>query len=193
MAPDHNDSRGRWSSEVPVLGWLLGPPFNQPVGVIGDDRTFKILKIDFSESELALALIATVVPILLWNILGRLEYYTKFMSRLFFKPIFGVYVSAIFIASLSLTRSALFVQAIRSQPKLDELDSPASQAIGGAIFVCGLVLLIGAYYRLGIRGTYLGDYFGFLMDDMITAFPFNVINNPMYDGSSLIHLGDAIL
>jgi phosphatidylethanolamine N-methyltransferase len=48
-------------------------------------------------------------------------------------------------------------------------------------------------YALGITGTYLGDYFGILMDDMATGFPFNVCSAPMYYGSTMSFLGTAIL
>lgn len=34
-------------------------------------------------------------------------------------------------------------------------------------------------YQLGVTGTFLGDYFGILMEDRVTAFPYNVTNNPM--------------
>ncbi|GMG14015.1 unnamed protein product [[Candida] boidinii] len=45
---------------------------------------------------------------------------------------------------------------------------------------------------LGVTGTYLGDYFGILMDERVTGFPFNVTNNPMYNGSTLCFLGTAL-
>jgi phosphatidylethanolamine N-methyltransferase len=48
-------------------------------------------------------------------------------------------------------------------------------------------------WALGITGTYLGDYFGILMDKMVTGFPFNVCSAPMYYGSTMSFLGTAIL
>lgn len=47
-------------------------------------------------------------------------------------------------------------------------------------------------YALGITGTYLGDYFGILMDEMVTGFPFNICSAPMYYGSTLSFLGSAL-
>lgn len=47
-------------------------------------------------------------------------------------------------------------------------------------------------YALGITGTYLGDYFGILMDEMVTGFPFNVTDAPMYYGSTMSFLGSAL-
>lgn len=46
-------------------------------------------------------------------------------------------------------------------------------------------------WALGVTGTYLGDYFGILMDHMVTGFPFNVTDAPMYWGSLCSFLGTA--
>ncbi len=48
-------------------------------------------------------------------------------------------------------------------------------------------------WALGLTGTYLGDYFGILMDAPVTSFPFNVSSAPMYVGSTLNFLGTALL
>ena len=47
-------------------------------------------------------------------------------------------------------------------------------------------------WALGVTGTYLGDYFGILMDAPVTSFPFNVTDAPMYHGSTLSFLATAI-
>lgn len=47
-------------------------------------------------------------------------------------------------------------------------------------------------YALGVTGTYLGDYFGILMDAKVTGFPFNVSEAPMYHGSTLSFLATAL-
>lgn len=39
----------------------------------------------------------------------------------------------------------------------------------------------------------MGDYFGILMDDIVTGFPFNVTEAPMYWGSTCSFFGTAIL
>lgn len=48
-------------------------------------------------------------------------------------------------------------------------------------------------WALGVTGTYLGDYFGILMDRVVTSFPFNVSEAPMYYGSTMSFLGVAII
>lgn len=57
----------------------------------------------------------------------------------------------------------------------------------------GNVLVLSSTYRLGITGTFLGDYFGILMDGIVTGFPFNVTDAPMYHGSTMSFLGAALV
>lgn len=60
------------------------------------------------------------------------------------------------------------------------------------LIASGNILVLTSMYALGITGTYLGDYFGILMDDIVTGFPFNISSSPMYDGSALSFLGTAL-
>lgn len=53
--------------------------------------------------------------------------------------------------------------------------------------------MVSSMWALGVTGTYLGDYFGILMDDIVTGFPFNVTDAPMYYGSTMSFLGTAVL
>ena len=53
--------------------------------------------------------------------------------------------------------------------------------------------MLSSTYALGITGTYLGDYFGILMDAPVTSFPFNLMGAPMYYGSTMSFLGTALL
>lgn len=41
-------------------------------------------------------------------------------------------------------------------------------------------------------GTFLGDYCGILMDAPVTSFPFNVLDNPMYVGSTMCFVGSSL-
>lgn len=109
--------------------------------------------------------------------------------------------------------------ALRYQPKFDWNDTVVS-IVSTLLIAIGLILVLSSFYRsrsvvsealfslslppflitpsfvwtcrLGITGTFLGDYFGILMKEKVTGFPFNLTSDPMYNGSSLIFLGDAI-
>jgi methylene-fatty-acyl-phospholipid synthase len=67
-----------------------------------------------------------------------------------------------------------------------------TKPIAGALFTSGNVLVLSSMWALGVTGTYLGDYFGILMDEMVTGFPFNVTGSPMYWGSTMSFLGTAL-
>lgn len=179
-------------AEIPVPA-ALDAVAMQVSSVLGAEAVSKVPYIDLSDLALARAIVATVLPPLVWNLIGPFEYYTRLVSKIAVKPIIGVYLSGAIIACLSVYRSALFVVAINSQVRLNEMDTPLLHALGGFLGIFGLSMFLGAYYRLGITGTYLGDYFGMFRDERITAFPFSVLDNPMYDGSSLLHLAEAVL
>ena len=67
-----------------------------------------------------------------------------------------------------------------------------ARAIGYILTAFGTTLVLSSTYQLGIVGTYLGDYFGILLSERVTGFPFNVTDAPMYYGSTLNFLGIAI-
>lgn len=60
------------------------------------------------------------------------------------------------------------------------------------MFLIGNVLVLSSMYALGVTGTYLGDYFGILMDKKVEGFPFNVTSAPMYWGSTCSFVGTAL-
>ena len=55
------------------------------------------------------------------------------------------------------------------QPTSDVLDSiPFIDEISYALFAFGGILVLGSYYRLGIRHTYLGTHFLFVFAVFVT-------------------------
>ena len=73
------------------------------------------------------------------------------------------------------------------------LESSLAQLAAYSLLAMGNTLVLSSMWALGITGTYLGDYFGILMDHVVTSFPFNVCSAPMYYGSTMSFLGTAIL
>ncbi|KAL2119721.1 hypothetical protein VTJ04DRAFT_6682 [Mycothermus thermophilus] len=129
-----------------------------------------------------------------WNIVARREYRTKFLTRLFRgNSQAACYALAVTIFSLGLVRDYLYEQALRDQPSHPALEQPLAKYIAYALLATGNILVISSTWQLGITGTFLGDYFGILMDDIVTGFPFNLMNAPMYYGSTMSFFGGAIL
>lgn len=122
------------------------------------------------------------------------EYKTKVITKLFGgNALYGCYGLAVTIFGLGIFRDVLYERALRDQPTCAPLLEPRFQALAYALLGAGNVLVLSSMWALGVTGTYLGDYFGILMDDMVTGFPFNVCGAPMYYGSTLSFVGSAIL
>lgn len=96
----------------------------------------------------------------------------------------GCYLLAITIFSLGILRDYLYNQALAMQPTNPALQNTPVRALAIVLFIAGNVFVLSSMWMLGVTGTYLGDYFGILMDEMVTGFPFNVLADPMYWGSS---------
>ena len=100
---------------------------------------------------------------------------------------------AITIFSLGIYRDHVYHDALLQQPTFQPLvDSVLVKAAAVATFGLGNIFVLTSMYALGVTGTYLGDYFGILMNERVTGFPFNVNDNPMYNGSTLCFLGTAL-
>ncbi len=140
-----------------------------------------------------------------------LEYHNKTLTKLFNgnsqRACYGL---AATIFGLGLLRDALLVspsqlcsnrpqlslyhqryeRAIRNQPFVNEFHHPY---FAYTLIACGNVLVLSSYYSLGLTGTFLGDYFGILMDEKVEGFPFSITGAPMYWGSTMSFVGTAFL
>lgn len=145
-----------------------------------------------NEKNFKLALFFIVFNPLFWNSVARLEYKTHFITKFAGSAKNGCYLLAVTIFSLGIVRDYFFHQALSNQVTSQLLDSDLVRKAGIALSACGQILVVTSMWQLGVTGTYLGDYFGILMDSIVTAFPFNVSNNPMYHGSTLTFLGTSL-
>lgn len=149
--------------------------------------------VDYDAPYFYSALLFIIFNPLFWNIVARLEYHTHFLTKIAGSPKRGCYFLAATIFSLGIARVLTFEKALRHQEVSPLLDTPKITNIGYAFLIVGQILVISSMYQLGITGTYLGDYFGILMNDRVTAFPFNVSNNPMYQGSTFSFIGTSLI
>lgn len=110
----------------------------------------------------------------------------------FGSPYLGCYALALTIFTLGLLRDHLYHSALSVQPKADFLSYAEVKLVAAVLFAVGGTLVVSSMWALGVTGTYLGDYFGILMDERVEGFPFNVTDNPMYYGSTLSFLATAL-
>lgn len=128
-----------------------------------------------------------------WNTAARSEYHHKTLTRLAGNNAYrGCYALAVTIFSLGIARDFVYERALRAQPTHPALLSPLSQGLAVGLLLSGNTLVLSSMWALGVTGTYLGDYFGILMDEIVTGFPFSVSGSPMYHGSTLSFLGTAL-
>ncbi|EFX01209.1 methylene-fatty-acyl-phospholipid synthase [Grosmannia clavigera kw1407] len=150
--------------------------------------------VDFNQTSLYFSVLAIVFNPTFWNIVARKEYRTHFLTRLFGgRARTACYFLAATIFSLGIVRDLLYERALRHQPTHPLLAAPKVAYGGYALLALGNVLVVSSTWRLGITGTFLGDYFGILLDSMVTGFPFNVTDAPMYYGSTMSFLGSALV
>ncbi|KAG0353435.1 Phosphatidyl-N-methylethanolamine N-methyltransferase [Podila minutissima] len=151
------------------------------------------LSVDWSDYRIIICVACIIFNPTFWNIVARKEYRSKFITRMFNgNGLYGCYALAATIFILGLVRDAVFKWAIDGQPKAQCMEEPLIQAMAYILFGVGNILVLSSMYVLGVTGTYLGDYFGILMEERVTSFPFSVNENPMYNGTVLIFLGTAM-
>lgn len=145
------------------------------------------------DSEFKYAIGAVAFNPIFWNIVARLEYNTHLLTKVAGSPYRGCYALAATIFSLGIYRDSVYHAALLNQPTFQPfLDSTLIKSLAIFTFSFGNVLVLSSMWALGVTGTYLGDYFGILMDRRVEGFPFNIDNNPMYNGSTLCFLGTAL-
>lgn len=128
-----------------------------------------------------------------WNFAARTEYHNKTLTKLAGgNALYGCYGLALTIFSLGIVRDAIYERALRVQPSHPLMEGFVAQGLAVALLASGNTLVLSSMWALGITGTYLGDYFGILMDEIVTGFPFNVTGSPMYWGSTMSFAGTAL-
>lgn len=149
--------------------------------------------VDPTEPRFLVAVIAIIFNPFFWNVVARWEHRTRGLTRLFGGPYVACYCLGILILLLNVYRSHSITVAMKGQPRLELMDRVQVYYAGAALLAVGSLFVISSFLALGFTGTFLGDYFGILMEQKVTGFPFNVLENPMYWGSTANYLGLALM
>jgi methylene-fatty-acyl-phospholipid synthase len=149
--------------------------------------------VDTSKVSLWISICSIAFNPIAWNIVARNEYRNKTITREFGgNAHYGCYCLALMIFSFGILRDSLFNRALKEQPTIPILPAPYATSVPVALFLIGQLFVISSTWALGITGTFLGDYFGILMDDRVEGFPFNVLRDPMYVGSTICFAATAL-
>jgi len=157
------------------------------------EKILDALKFEFSKDTFLTSILLIIGSPLFWNAMGRIEYYYHTLSWLAMGNKYaGCYFLSAMIFIFSRFRDYYYTLAIDNGTSI-ELPVAITNFVGPILIAVGTILVVSSSWRLGIIGTFMGDYFGILMEGgPIKGFPFNVTNHPMYGGSSLIFLGEAL-
>ncbi|KIM89879.1 hypothetical protein PILCRDRAFT_812661 [Piloderma croceum F 1598] len=148
---------------------------------------------DTSKTSLWISVCSIAFNPIAWNIIARNEYRNKTITREFGgNAHYGCYCLAIMIFSFGILRDSLFNRALAEQPTVSMLLEPYATRVPIALFLTGQLFVLSSTWALGITGTFLGDYFGILMDHRVEGFPFNVLRDPMYVGSTMCFAATAL-
>ncbi|KAK1220396.1 Phosphatidyl-N-methylethanolamine N-methyltransferase [Marasmius sp. AFHP31] len=146
--------------------------------------------VDWSERSLYICLASIGASPLVWNIVGRNEYRNKTLTRIV-GPRVGCTLLGVAIFLAGLNRDVQYKIALRDQPQYP-LPYEIQTVVAWIIFGTGNFLVMTSFSALGFYGTYLGDHFGILQKERVTHFPFSVLNDPMYVGSTMCFIGAAL-
>ncbi|XP_067949088.1 phosphatidylethanolamine N-methyltransferase-like [Watersipora subatra] len=155
---------------------------------IGDVATF----VHVSDQSNILSVVFIILTPLLFNLVCTYEYKTKSVSKLFGSAKVACVFCSIFQILCSNTRNYYINEAVDKQPKFETPFNDELMVVGYCIMGVGAMFVVTSFLRLGWFGTWHGDHFGILLSERVTGFPFNVLDDPMYDGAVLIFIGMGI-
>ncbi|KAF8900499.1 phospholipid methyltransferase-domain-containing protein [Gymnopilus junonius] len=149
--------------------------------------------VDVNRTSLLISLFAIAFNPTAWNIVARNEYRNRTITRIFGgNARYGTYFLAVLIFSFGILRDSLYHRAVLEQPQQPILPKEYAIIVPAILFFFGQLFVITSTWALGITGTFLGDYFGILMDHRVEGFPFNVLRDPMYVGSTMCFAATAL-
>jgi phosphatidylethanolamine/phosphatidyl-N-methylethanolamine N-methyltransferase len=150
--------------------------------------------VEANRKSLLHAVAVTIFAPIYWNGVSRLEYRTLMLTKVFGgSRTAALYVFAASILALSGYREQCFFRVAVNGGRAKLLEAvPGIEVMATCLVVFGTVLSMSGFVQLGVKGTYMGEAFGFFCPCLITSLPFNAFQDPMYLGSSLMHLGWAL-
>jgi phosphatidylethanolamine N-methyltransferase len=150
--------------------------------------------IDFTESNFQLAILYSFLCFILWILIPHLEFKYKFLSRFTngdqekacdFLSYFLIYTGTMRNHAINemINKNKVIGYGIYEIPL---------QIIAYSLITFGSTLVVFSFYRLGLRGMYFGDHFGFLLKEKIISFPYNHFPNAQYVGTTWLLIGFSI-
>jgi phosphatidylethanolamine N-methyltransferase len=151
--------------------------------------------IDYENKNFRLVIYLTTVNLILHGILPTLQYKYKLISKFTGDDLgraadFLAYI----LIHIGTFRNYAFAEAVYTGKRLElGIFNYVSTLLGFIIFSIGALLVFSCFKKLGLRGMYFGDHFGFRMKKLVTSFPYNYVDNPQYLGNILVYFGVSVI
>ncbi|KAJ3277116.1 Serine/threonine-protein phosphatase pp1 [Terramyces sp. JEL0728] len=141
--------------------------------------------------QIIVAAVSIILHVANYNATAQIEHATRIFTKALGK--YAVYYYAVYLVASALIRDH-FIQAavIADQGSFAFASLPVMQAIGWALGAIGVIMNLWTLKALGIKGMYNGDSFGFLMDAPVTDGPYKYMQEPQYNGTTIVLIGTAV-
>jgi len=150
---------------------------------------------EFTEIDSLLTAFMIFLCPVTWNVVSRLEFNTRIFSRIVGDKTIAADIMAHIYIEMGIFRNFMFYYLVTHHQSFYVPESLVLPIKAFAAFLCvfGLIINLGVLYRLGIHGIYYADYFDILCPEKQTKWPYSQFEHPLYIGSTLIFIGDALI
>ncbi|KAJ7886658.1 phospholipid methyltransferase [Mycena leptocephala] len=139
--------------------------------------------VDLSQTSLLVSILSILFNPVAWNIVAQNEYRNKTITRMFGgNGTTGATSSRVHLLRWDAPRLALPPRA-PDQPQYALLPAPFNTLVPAALFLVGQTFVLTSTWALGVTGT---------SSATISGFPFNVLRDPMYVGSTMSFAATAL-
>ena len=157
---------------------------------------FVKLNTNVREKNFLEAVALTVLSMIALSLLPHLQYKYKLLSRMTNGDMKrAADFLALILIHMGTFKNYAFFEALFNNESfsVDQWYYFSIMPLGGIFILAGGILVIFSFKKLGLRGMYFGDHFGFLLDKRVNEFPYNYLQNPQYVGTNMVYLGLSLL
>lgn len=149
--------------------------------------------VDYNNFWVTLTALSIVLCPLVNNLIARMEYKTRFLTKLFQDHKRAARFFAAFSVLLAIQRDYSFYRMVRSQPQWPDLYENWILWLGFGLTYTGATLIYSAFKLVGFYAIFMGEYFGIFLDSQPCEFPYNLFSHPVYVGTLLSFIGVSMV
>jgi phosphatidylethanolamine N-methyltransferase len=152
--------------------------------------------IDIKEKNFLEALSLTIVSMVSLSLLPHLQYKYKLFSRVTNGDMDrAADFLALILIHIGTFKNYAFFESLFTNHRFSvgQWYYLTLLPFGYISILLGGLLVVLSFKKLGLRGMYFGDHFGFFLNKRIDSFPYNYFKSPQYLGTNMIYLGLSLV